>query len=107
MHTPIIQLQEKIAAMSISLAGASALVAQVIDVQLTGAQVVGWAVGAVGFLIALLISVIGYFLTKKLDEINTNMAEMRKELNAVSTWKAEREAMHKLRNELQAKKGHT
>jgi hypothetical protein len=87
---------------------ASVVLGQTIDLQLSGAQVVGWAVGLVGFLIAGLISLVSWFISKKLTSIDeglqanteltasqgTEIKLIRKELDSVSTWKAERQRAH-------------
>jgi hypothetical protein len=94
---------------------ASVVLGQTIDLQLSGAQVVGWAVGLVGFLIAGLISLVSWFISKKLTSIDeglqanteltasqgTEIKLIRKELDSVSTWKDERQrANDRLNDEL-------
>jgi hypothetical protein len=90
------------------VAFASVILGQAINVQISGTQVVGWAVGVVGFLIASLIALVAHLAGKKLTSIEsgleanteltaeqgTEIKLIRRELDSVSTWKSERQKAH-------------
>lgn len=90
------------------MAGCSLLVGQAIDVQLSGAQVVGYAISIVGILLAGLISLVTYFASKKIDGIESTLAAQNTDLLSIRTvqiglqqtmdgvvaWKGERQREH-------------
>lgn len=97
---------------SIFVAGASLLIGQSIDLQLSGAQVVGWAVGAVGFLIAGMLSMLTWFASRefnsikdtqkehgiRFDEQDTRLIKIEGSVETFAEWKRVREAAHEEAN---------
>ena len=90
----------------------SVLIGQAIDVQLSGAQVVGWAVALVGFMLAGLISLVTWFASREfaaikgtLSQHGESLAGQDKQIAAIKTtvgviedWKEERQRDHAERN---------
>ena len=88
-----------------AVGAASLSLGQVIDVQLSGAQVVGYAVGVVGFLIAGLISLVTWFAGRELKKIrdtqeaqgktlemqDRSLFKIETKVDAITAWKEERQ----------------
>lgn len=93
---------------ALGVAGASVLIGQAIDVQLSSAQVVGWAVGLVGFLLASLIGLVAWFASRQFEDIKGTQSQhgrtlheqdkkllgIESSVNVLNEWKRERTAAH-------------